>query len=80
MSQALDLPDSGFETFYAAICQKLDSLDIPKSLSALGVQHVDVPVIARKALADPARATNPCDSSLEQLEALLTQAIDRARD
>lgn len=80
VSQALDLPDSGFETFYAAICQKLDSLDIPKSLSALGVQHVDVPVIARKALADPARATNPCDSSLEQLEALLTQAIDRARD
>ncbi|MCY1392280.1 NAD-dependent methanol dehydrogenase [compost metagenome] len=79
VAEALDLPDAGFETFYNAICAKLDALSIPKSLSALGVQHGDVEQVARKALGDPARSTNPRDSSLEQLEALLTQAIDQAR-
>lgn len=80
ISQVLDLPDARFETFYAAVCAKLDSLGIPKSLSALGVNQVDVADIARKSFADPARQTNPRDSSLSDLEALLTQAIDNARN
>ncbi len=80
VAQALGLPDAGFETFYTAICAKLDHLNIPKSLSALGVQHTDIGVIARKSMGDPARLTNPRDSSVEQLEQLLAQAIDKARD
>lgn len=80
VAQALDLPDAGFETFYSAVCAMLDRLEIPKSLSALGVRHADIGAVARKAMGDPARQTNPRDSSLEQLEALLQQAIDRARD
>ncbi|UVJ46408.1 iron-containing alcohol dehydrogenase [Pseudomonas sp. LS1212] len=79
VAQALDLPDASFETFYNAVCAKLDSLNIPKSLSILGVKHADVTEVARKSFGDPARLTNPRDSSLEQLEALLKQAIDQAR-
>lgn len=80
VAQALGLADATFETFYNAICAKLDHLDIPKSLSALGVQAADISVIARKSMGDPARLTNPRDSSLEQLEELLAQAIHKARD
>lgn len=80
VAQALDLPDARFETFYNAVCALLDRLDIPKSLAALGVKHADIGEIARKSMGDPARLTNPRDSSLEQLEALLAQAIERARD
>lgn len=80
VAQALDLPDASFETFYNAVCAKLDSLNIPKSLSALGVQQADVIEVARKSFGDPARSTNPRDSSIGQLEALLTQAIDQARE
>nr|WP_178117628.1 iron-containing alcohol dehydrogenase [Pseudomonas sp. R5(2019)] len=79
VAQALDLPDASFETFYNAVCAKLDSLNIPKSLSILGVKHADVTEVARKSLGDPARLTNPRDSSLEQLQTLLKQAIDQAR-
>ena len=80
VSQALDLPDSSFETFYNAVCSKLDYLNIPKSLAALGVKHADVSEVARKSFGDVARATNPRDSSIEELEALLKQAIDKARE
>lgn len=80
VSQALDLPDSSFETFYNAVCSKLDYLNIPKSLAALGVEHADVSEVARKSFGDVARATNPRDSSIEELEALLKQAIDKARE
>lgn len=80
VAQALDLPDADFETFYNAICGKLDALNIPKSLSALGVSHADIGAVAHKSMGDPARLTNPRNSSLEQLEALLGQAIDHGRD
>ncbi|WP_422420628.1 iron-containing alcohol dehydrogenase [Pseudomonas sp. GZD-222] len=80
VAQALDLPDARFETFYNAVCAMLDRLDIPKSLSVLGVKQADVGVIAGKSMGDPARLTNPRDSALEQLEALLAEAIDHARD
>ena len=80
VAQALDLPDADFETFYNAVCAMLDRLNIPKSLSALGVKQADIDAVARKAMGDPARLTNPRDSSLEQLEVLLEQAITHARD
>lgn len=80
VAQVLDLPDADFETFYTAICAKLDSLNIPKSLAELGVKHADIDALATKSLGDPARLTNPRDSSLEQLKTLLAHAIDHARD
>lgn len=80
VAQALGLPDADFETFYNAVCALLDRLNIPKSLSALGVRQAEVNAVARKAMGDPARLTNPRDSSLEQLQTLLEQAISHARD
>ncbi|MGE8154763.1 iron-containing alcohol dehydrogenase [Pseudomonas vancouverensis] len=80
VAQAMDLPDARFETFYSAICTLLDRLNIPKSLSELGVRHADISAVARKAMGDPARLTNPRDSTLEELENLLAQAIDQGRD
>lgn len=80
VAQVLDLPDDRFDTFYNAVCTLLDRLNIPKSLAALGVQHADIDALALKSMGDPARLTNPRDSSLEQLKALLAHAIDHARD
>lgn len=80
VAQVLDLPDERFDTFYNAVCTLLDRLNIPKSLAALGVQHADIDALALKSMGDPARLTNPRDSSLEQLKALLARAIDHARD
>ncbi|KAB0491264.1 iron-containing alcohol dehydrogenase [Pseudomonas vancouverensis] len=80
VAQAMDLPDARFETFYSAICTLLDRLNIPKSLSELGVNHADISAVARKAMGDPARLTNPRDSTLQDLEILLAQAIDQGRD
>lgn len=80
VAQALDLPDASFQTFYNAVCDLLDRLNIPKSLSAIGVMQSDVGAVARKSMGDPARLTNPRDSTLEQLEELLTEAINHARD
>ncbi|MDR9749914.1 iron-containing alcohol dehydrogenase [Pseudomonas sp. SZMC_28357] len=77
--QAMGLPGEDFETFYRAICARLDALDIPKNLVSLGVQRQDFPAIAAKALLDPARSSNPRASDLTQLEQLLTQALDHAR-
>jgi alcohol dehydrogenase class IV len=80
VAQALDLPDASFQAFYNAVCDLLDRLNIPKSLSAIGVMQSDVGAVARKSMGDPARLTNPRDSTLEQLEELLTEAINHARD
>ncbi|KTC24935.1 MULTISPECIES: iron-containing alcohol dehydrogenase [Pseudomonas] len=80
VAQALGLPDAEFETFYNAVCALLDRLEIPRSLAELGVRQADVGAVARKAMGDPARLTNPRDSTQAQLEALLTQAINHARD
>jgi len=77
---AMGQPDADFETFYRAICERLDELNIPKNLAAIGVNREDVAVIAAKAFHDPARVTNPRDSDLPQLEELLAHAIDQARN
>lgn len=77
---AMGLPSDDFTAFYAAICARLDALDIPESLAAIGVPRERLNEIAAKALLDPARGTNPRGSDLAQLEHLLSQAIDQARN
>ena len=77
---AMGLPSDDFDLFYHAICTRLDALDIPKSLSAIGVPREALVDIATKALLDPARGTNPRDSDLPQLQQLLCKAIDQARN
>lgn len=77
---AMGLQGNDFDVFYTAICARLDLLGIPKSLAAIGVPRENMAAIAANALLDPARTTNPRASDLAQLERLLTQAIDLARN
>jgi alcohol dehydrogenase class IV len=79
LAHAMRLPKTDFDTFYSAICARLDDLDIPKNLAALGIEKTRVGDIAAKAMRDPARATNPQTSNQMELEHLLIQAIDEAR-
>lgn len=78
--QAIGLPTHDFETFYTAICRKLDALDIPQRLADLDIGTQHIAGIARKAFLDPARMTNPRESDITQLEMLLHQAIEHARN
>jgi alcohol dehydrogenase class IV len=78
--RAMGLPRDDFDTFYQAICTRLDALDIPKSLAAIGVPREALVEIAAKAMLDPGRATNPRDSDLPQLEQLLSNALHQARN
>ena len=79
VAHAMNLPDPTFATFYQAICSKLDELEIPKSLAAIGVDDRNTQIMARKSFADPAHDTNPRASTVEQLSDLLAQAITRSR-
>jgi alcohol dehydrogenase class IV len=78
--EAMGLPSHDFETFYAAICNKLDALDIPKRLADLDIGTQHIAAIARKSLLDPARMTNPRESDITQLETLLHEAIEETRN
>ncbi|MDN6859393.1 iron-containing alcohol dehydrogenase [Pseudomonas sp. CAN2814] len=77
--RAMGLAGEDFESFQQAICARLDSLAIPVSLASLGLRREDIAAIARKAMGDPARQSNPRPSSLEDLESLLHQALEEER-
>ena len=79
MSFALGLQHADFPSFYAAICELLDELEIPVSLSEIGVDDSRISEIAIKASKDAAAFTNPRQASIAELEALIGEAIARAR-
>ncbi|HEK1685568.1 TPA: iron-containing alcohol dehydrogenase [Pseudomonas putida] len=80
VAQAMGLADARFDTFLLAIDQCLERLGIPASLAPLGLREEDIPTIARKAMGDPARQTNPLDSSQDDLQRLLVKALEGRRD
>ncbi len=79
MCQAMGLPGRGFDDFYGGTVALLDRLDIPRRLADLGVEPERAWEIAKKALTDPAAATNPAPASLAQIEGLLLEGIRQAR-
>ncbi|SEO20111.1 Alcohol dehydrogenase, class IV [Salinihabitans flavidus] len=79
MSHALGLESRDFDGFYAAVCGILDDLEIPKSLAELGVGPDRIEELARKASGDPAAATNPRQASVGEIEALIAEAVEKAR-
>ena len=79
MSRALGLETTDFEAFDAAICQMLDRLDIPSSLSDIGVPVEAAQRIAGKAHQDAAAATNPREADVETIERLVIEAITKGR-
>lgn len=79
MAQAMGLADTSQEALLAAVCDLLDRLAIPTSLGAIGVPEDCAARIAEKALIDSAAGTNPRQASVAELEALVLEAIQRAR-
>ena len=79
MAQAMQLDDTSVEGFIAAVEQLLDDLNIPRSLSEIGVPSDCVERIAEKSLKDSAAGTNPRKPSPDDARTLVEQAIAAAR-
>ena len=59
MAQAMGLQDTTFAGLHDGVCALLDAVDIPRTLTDIGVPESCVARIAEKALQDSAAATNP---------------------
>ena len=79
MAAALELESDDFDTFYHALCQLLDDLDIPRSLGDLGVPLDAVGELARKAHQDAAAASNIRTASIAEIEQVIHEAIETGR-
>ena len=84
MAAAMNLPDANFDTFYAAVCELLDQLEIPKNLTDIGVSIDDsvangTALLAQKAHQDAAAATNPRPLSQTDIQTVIEQAIRHGR-
>ena len=79
ISQALNLEGQNFDAIYHWTCQLLDHLEIPKSLTDIGVDTNKVRSLAKRAFDDSATGTNPRKPQLEELEIVLREAITKGR-
>ena len=79
MCEAMDIKKNNFEYFYQSICDLLDKLEIPKNLSAIGVDDTAIERIAKKAMKDSAFSTNPKTASLKDMMGLIEITIHNGR-
>jgi alcohol dehydrogenase class IV len=79
MAEAMEISDHSVAGFIAAIEVILDEIQIPKSLSEIGVPIDCAERIAIKALKDSAAKTNPRSASLGEVRELIEIAIKKAR-
>ncbi len=79
MADVMGLADKSAPAFIAEVERKLDEIDIPKSLSAIGVPPDCAARIAGKAIQDSAAATNPRAATVEDIQSLVETAIKQAR-
>lgn len=77
MAEALGLEDKSFDSFYRAICDLLDRLDIPKTLVDIGVPADCAAAIAEKAIQDSAASTNPRALSVVEIEVVIEDVLGR---
>ena len=80
ISHAMDLKDASSEMIIQEIEEILDYLDIPRSLSEIGVPLECKKRIANKAMLDSATGTNPRVTQIEDLEELTEISILSARN
>ena len=79
MAHALNIKNKTSDGFIKEIEAKLDHLNIPKSLSEIGVPLDCSSRIADKAMLDSAASTNPVAGDASDLRNLIEQAIKKAR-
>ena len=79
MADAMGLSDRSVDGFIAAVEQMLDAVNIPVSLSEIGVPAECAPRIAEKAALDSATGTNPRRATVDDLRRLTEMAITKAR-
>jgi alcohol dehydrogenase class IV len=79
MAEAMEISDHSVAGFIAAVEGILDEIQIPKSLSEIGVPLDCAERIAIKALKDSAAKTNPRLASLDEVRVLIETAVKKAR-
>ncbi|NCF48623.1 MAG: iron-containing alcohol dehydrogenase [Bacteroidetes bacterium] len=79
MAEIMQIEDHSEAAFIARIEGILDALDIPKSLSKIGVPLECAEEISHKALLDSAAGTNPRPADAGQVQRLIETAIIAAR-
>ena len=79
MAESMDMEDKTFDAFYTGICNILDDLNIPKSLSEIGVPTDCAAVIAEKAIQDSAAGTNPRSATVEDIRNIIDKALIQGR-
>ena len=75
-----EFADGEFRVIRSLNDELLDTLDIPTSLEAIGVESARIREIAEKAHTDAAAATNPRAASIDEIETILQNAFTTARD
>jgi len=79
MSEAMQFDDHSVESFISNIEKILDRIQIPQSLSEIGVPESCAARIAEKAMKDLAYATNPRLATFEEVHELVLASIKKAR-
>ena len=79
MSDAMQFDDHSVESFISNIEKILDRIQIPQSLSEIGVPESCAARIAEKAMQDLAYATNPRLATFEEVHKLVLASIKKAR-
>ena len=79
MARLVGAETHDFDGLYLWLCSLLDALEIPVSLSELGIPSECADRIAEKALVDSAAGTNPRPASLAEMTALVRDAIEVGR-
>ena len=76
ISRVLDLPERGFDGFFAWVLQMRRELGIPHSLAEIGVTSENAAVIGSEASVDPSAGGNPIPVTAAQLEHIFRAAVD----
>ena len=79
LAQAVGLSDTSFEEFFAHVCNTLDQVGIPRIMTDIGVAPDCAARIAAKALQDNAAGTNACILTVQDIEAVIAEALGCGR-
>ena len=79
IAEAMSLPEKSNKAVSRAVERLLDEIDIPKSLSEIGIPLDCSERISHKSLKDSAYATNPRAATAIEMQSLIEEAIVRAR-